>query len=688
MYASELADKQRGKFLLIYGDQEAAQAARLLRALDPPPEIVVCAVPGDAGWRYFLIRALRARQSLKSAGQGQSAAEAFGDLLDEPADCLRASDPVSAEPRAFVIEENGLLVGCYSPPGWRISIPGVIGGWAGIDLEHHMGGPITVGMRDPGRDPIRRDAVRPGSVAEEVHLPVFGPYIPGGVEIGKGVETGAEEPASERYLQSEVPEGLVVGEEGDLVVWITCAPDESGSLRLNPALNLRAGETLDVVVRAEAGLKLTGQSYGRLAVPRGKGDSARLRIGMRAEHAGLGRLKVYCLHRGVPLGCIAQTVMVYADEDAARQAQSGYRAVGLAPLTERFAPTLTLWVFEERIDEQPAVRYLLHDAQSNLPPREYGPLLLDQAPRERFSLVLAEIEAMLRSTPPDRIEDAQIELQMRGEILFQELFPPELQQVLAGRQSEIESIHVLSQEAWIPWEMVRVYGVDAEGTMQGRYLCEYTLTRWNPDYLPQPELSLKSIGVVAPVGKQQAERIAGFKLLREFEPLGNEPKPYQVAYLTGGLSQIVKQLSGGAHTCLHFAGYERTMDEKLRSGLRLADGRLLYAQQFGGSLSACGKTHPLVLLDARPSTPDAPRVTGLDGWANQFMAIGAAAFVGTHWSVSEESASAFAGAFYGFLLSGKPLGVALREARRAMQDLTTLDWLAYAGFCDPAAKVS
>lgn len=37
MYASELADKQRGKFLLIYGDQEAAQAAKLLRALDPPP---------------------------------------------------------------------------------------------------------------------------------------------------------------------------------------------------------------------------------------------------------------------------------------------------------------------------------------------------------------------------------------------------------------------------------------------------------------------------------------------------------------------------------------------------------------------------------------------------------------------------------------------------------------------------
>lgn len=663
MYASELAEKKRHLFLLVYADQTVEEALEMLASIQPPPEVIVLATPAADGWQYDMLLVERAAERLVVAEAGQTTGQVFDGALRRPAAILKPSDPVDPELMFFVVEEDGIVVGCYYPEIHPLASAGEIMG----DQSEPPAGEIGGGKAFTDRD------------VEEV-------YVTGSLagETGKGAAPGAPPaPPSppERYLQSEFPESLVVGEEGDLAVWVTCLPDESGYLRLGASLNLATGDTLDVVVRAEVGIKLTGQSYGRITIPAGEGDSARLRIGLRAEQAGMGRLKVYCMHNGVSLGAIAVTVTIYADEAAAREAQPAYHSTQLPPITAGRAPTLTLWVFEERIEEQAAVRYLLNDAKSNQPPAEYGPLVLDEAPRERFSRYLAEVERLLRTTTAERIDDARIEMQLRGELLFQELFPPELQRVLAERQDEIESIHILSQEAWIPWEMVRLYGADAAGNLRGRYLCEYLLTRWNPDYPPQTYLSLKSIGVISPGA---AEEMNMLNLLQE---VGSFPNAYEVTYLPDGLSPLVIELTKGSYTCLHFSGYERSMDEKfLRSGILLEKGRRLYAQNFGGSLSACCKAHPLVFLNTCQTQPDAPHLTGLDGWANQFMAIGAAAFVGTHWSVSDQAAAAFASVFYSSLLLGQPVSAALREARKAVQEqLPTLDWLAYAGFCDPAA---
>jgi CHAT domain-containing protein len=62
---------------------------------------------------------------------------------------------------------------------------------------------------------------------------------------------------------------------------------------------------------------------------------------------------------------------------------------------------------------------------------------------------------------------------------------------------------------------------------------------------------------------------------------------------------------------------------------------------------------------------------------------GIANFIGTYWPVDDVAASRFANAFYAGLLAGKPLSVAMREARQTAKAINSRDWANYLHFGDP-----
>ena len=77
------------------------------------------------------------------------------------------------------------------------------------------------------------------------------------------------------------------------------------------------------------------------------------------------------------------------------------------------------------------------------------------------------------------------------------------------------------------------------------------------------------------------------------------------------------------------------------------------------------------------------------GWAQQFMAAGAGAFIGTLWAVRSRSSATFAEVFYGAPTRGDPLGEAIRLARvEAARDHSDPTWLAYSAYGDPAATAA
>lgn len=77
--------------------------------------------------------------------------------------------------------------------------------------------------------------------------------------------------------------------------------------------------------------------------------------------------------------------------------------------------------------------------------------------------------------------------------------------------------------------------------------------------------------------------------------------------------------------------------------------------------------------------------TQMMGWASQFMAAGAGAFLGTLWPVRSSRASSFAEAFYAVLMTGEDLGQATLTARKAAKDDADPTWLAYSCYGDPTA---
>jgi CHAT domain-containing protein len=94
---------------------------------------------------------------------------------------------------------------------------------------------------------------------------------------------------------------------------------------------------------------------------------------------------------------------------------------------------------------------------------------------------------------------------------------------------------------------------------------------------------------------------------------------------------------------------------------------------------------PLIFLNACRSAGAAPEYTQMMGWAGQFTAAGAGAFVGTLWPVSSSRASAFAEVFYADLVAGNTLGAACLHARQATEDSGDPTWLAYTTYGDPGA---
>ena len=172
-----------------------------------------------------------------------------------------------------------------------------------VDLEAPGGGYPDPANVQPG------DAGGPGGWTDE---PVAPPVRRGGGQYAKppatagnggpvaangGPDTGAGE--TERSLEAEFPESVVV----DTVEWllvsiVNAAPTDTGL-----AIDVPAGESIDVLVQPRKGFSVEGDARGTLEVPE-SGESLPLQFKLKALDKGKGHIKVVAFHLGEPLGVI------------------------------------------------------------------------------------------------------------------------------------------------------------------------------------------------------------------------------------------------------------------------------------------------------------------------------------------------------------------------------------------------
>lgn len=327
-----------------------------------------------------------------------------------------------------------------------------------------------------------------------------------------------------------------------------------------------------------------------------------------------------------------------------------------------------------------------------LPERVESPPL--EAP-DRFKAFLVErIESLRENLDEDgnllSRRDALHEIELFGGLLAERLFPPALaaiwREIPAG-----ESLLIISDEPWIPWELVKP-------PEAGFLAMRFHLTRWLPDgeptHAPPPpsRLRILSAAVVA------AARVPCLSVLENAErevaalrSLGEEASFAVEVRSDAKRAEVHALLQRGGRELLHVIAHGETTSQADGSCLYLNDlplrSRHLLDEEIRGVLR---RDRPLVVLSACEVGRLGLSLTGLGGWPESWIAsCHASGLLAPLWRVDDLRAAKLVESFYRNLYAGQSLGEALRGARLAgrKQDPGELSWLAWSLYGHPNAQV-
>jgi formylglycine-generating enzyme required for sulfatase activity len=348
-----------------------------------------------------------------------------------------------------------------------------------------------------------------------------------------------------------------------------------------------------------------------------------------------------------------------------------------AALHEPEDPDLILGVTQETIpDGRRVLRFVVNarETRFNLRLARFESKPFNGEPHEYFRECFREVARI----PSGYLADW---LAGRGVQLFAEIFPEPLQSRLCSLVGSVRTVQILSNEAWIPWELLKLQDPRDPSASRPFLVEAFILTRWLTDLrLPQVRhLPMRRIALVVPQDsglrntRVEAERMKSFG--------GTER---EVVEITASLRQVQVALASGRYDGWHFAGHGlagRGGSIFLEQGEELSPA-ILYGP--ARQLEGC---RPLVFLNACHSGQGEPSLTKIDGLAAAFLETGAGAFIGSHWEVNDEQACCFAEQLYQHLFSGLEIGEAVRKARLGLRAKFPDGnaWLAYTVFADPAA---
>lgn len=343
------------------------------------------------------------------------------------------------------------------------------------------------------------------------------------------------------------------------------------------------------------------------------------------------------------------------------------------------------------------LNYTLHSPTGKLGLvfQRMGSVTLESDPRTFLENTLLGLSQMARVSK-NKLTEAQFaahqeKLRQIGWDLYEQLFTPALRRAYRSlrqlRQQQPElSLLILSDEPWIPWEMVLPHEDDLPDE---DFLCaQFRMTRWlNGRGLPE-DFSLHQARVVVPKSNLPSVKAEQDFFSQELPKLRPDIS-YGGAWLDMA-SQVTDALRAGDVQLFHFAchgDFDYTRPDE--SALKLQNDSLRPSQIVGPMRTGVATSRPLVFLNACHTAEIAPSLTRLGGWAARFVRAGASAFVGSLWEVNDELAAKFAIRFYTDLLAGQTLGDAFHAARAHIraEDPANPTWLAYTLYADPNGRV-
>jgi formylglycine-generating enzyme required for sulfatase activity len=341
-------------------------------------------------------------------------------------------------------------------------------------------------------------------------------------------------------------------------------------------------------------------------------------------------------------------------------------------------PDLILTVMQETLaDGRKALRFFAkaREPKLNLYFARFESEPFYGEPHEHFRELFRDIAKIPRGCSEDWLAG-------RGAQLFAELLPEPLQRRLCALVGSVRTVQILSNETWIPWELLKLQ--DPDRPSSGPFLVEaFSVTRWLTDLrFPQVKhLPMQRIALVVPQDSGLPKSVVEAEQVKAFGGMERE-----VVEVPATFRQVRDAFASGDYDGWHFAGHG--VAGRTGSSLFLENGEELSPAVLYGSAYQLGGRRPLVFLNACHSGRGEPSLTSIQGLAGAFLKAGAGAFIGAHWEVSDKQASCFAAELYRHLFSGLEIGEAVRKTRLELRarfpDGNT--WLSYTVFADPGAR--
>ncbi len=286
-----------------------------------------------------------------------------------------------------------------------------------------------------------------------------------------------------------------------------------------------------------------------------------------------------------------------------------------------------------------------------------------------------------------------------GESLAEMVLPGEILELLARFPDHHLSIVHDREAAKIPWETMGVNGwfPSIEGGVSRRYLAQnMSIAKWLEKR--KYEKTMEVLLVVNPTRDLPGAEAEGDRILdmiKQFPSI----KPHVLRGVQATKEALLSAFSSGRFDVIHYAGHAYFNTEKpARSGILCHGSQVL----SGSDLAGVGNLPGLMFFNAcesgrirkAPAEGEAPsgeggendaatRINSNVGLAEAFLRGGLANYVGTYWPVGDRPAKTFAEVFYGRLMSGKPIGDSLLEARKAVHEIRSADWADYILYGDP-----
>lgn len=287
-------------------------------------------------------------------------------------------------------------------------------------------------------------------------------------------------------------------------------------------------------------------------------------------------------------------------------------------------------------------------------------------------------------------EDIEEELENLGQDLYLRLVPDDLKAVYRRYRDRIRSLMVLSDEPWIPWELVRPHEFADDD-----FLCmRFPMARWFSG--PTPPAGVIRVERLLCV---EAAEVDGYPTLLSARTERERLERWvgEVEGLVGDFlvsatrSGLIDRLEKGGFDLIHFAGHaDYDAGAPDRSKLVLTDRPFRTSQLTGQRLRRIQEDRPLVFLDACRAAREGFALTGVGGWPDRWVRLGrCGALLCPQWAVRDRSAAVLSETFYRRLRDGASLGEAVLDARRRLRETDPSDptYLAYSLYGHPNATV-